>query len=245
MNRKIGLAVITFNRLDYLKQCIESLQKNNWGGAEVRVVVDDGSDYEGYPEYLDFIGVEYGIEVLQLDVNSGVATAKNVGLQFLMDKQCTDLFLMEDDILMKNPTTCIKYITYGMIHKLQHINFALHGQLNKGRGRIVDGVACYPNIVGAFSYYTREVIEIVGYMDTNFVNAWEHVEHTYRVASMGYTTPFWFFADHIDSKDLLVEIEGSIDNSSIRPRNDWKDNIEKGKVYWIKKHGSFLPPSPY
>lgn len=239
---KIGLAVVTYKRLSFLKQCIDSLNKNNWGGATCRVVVDDHSDTPEYEKYLNELR-DNGIMVIENVENSGVATSKNHGLTWMWEEGCTDMFLMEDDITMKDPKTCIKYIAYAKSHDLQHMNFGLHGYMNVGKGFYnYEGVWCYPECVGAFSYYTREVIDVVGFMDTKFKNAWEHVEHTFRICEYVYTTPFWQFADHPQSGDMLQEIPQSINMSVIRPRSDWQENIHKGKDYFIQKHGRWLPP---
>jgi len=241
MGYKTGICLCTYNRLSYLKQCIKALIKNNWGGANIRMVVDDCSTEEGYDRYL--IQLEkHGILVIRKTKNRGIGNSKNCGLQHLMSAGCDHLFLMEDDIIMKKPNTCWMYVDYAKGHNIQHMNFALHGIMNTDRGTLnKDGVYVYPNCVGAFSYYTKECIDKVGYFDEKFTNAWEHVEHTYRITKAGMTTPFWEFADHLLNNQLLREIPGSINNSIIRPRKDWLSNIEKGKAYWIKKHGKWLP----
>jgi hypothetical protein len=82
-------------------------------------------------------------------------------------------------------------------------------------------------------------------MDENFKNAWEHLEHTYRLANKGVTTPFWYFADHPQSGILLSEISGSLRQSTIRSFSEWQTNIDNGKSYFIQKHGEWLPERPY
>jgi glycosyltransferase involved in cell wall biosynthesis len=252
-NGLVGLGLITYNRLDYLKQCLESLEKNNFGGADYVIIVDDGST-DGTRQFIQDYKRK-GVYYLCKIKNSGVANSKNEALKRMMDYGCEHMFLMEDDILMKHPQTCHEYIKWAEKWGLQHMNFALHGTMNvdskftywetddeKGTTK---GITVYPNCVGAFSYYTREVIEVIGYMDENLKNAWEHVWHTLLISEMDYTTPFWFFADHPASHLLLQEIPGSIDNSSIRPRDDWQENIQKGKAYLIQRYGRFLPERPY
>jgi len=237
---KIGLAIMTYNRIDYLKQCLASLKENNYGGADYVVVVDDCST-DGTVEFLETL--PDNIHIITKDENRGIAHSKNNGLEALMMAECEHLFLMEDDILMKYPKTCNSYVTYAKMFNLHHLNFALHGPMNIGKGAsTIEGIRVYPDCVGAFSYYTKECIDKIGYLDEKFINAWEHVEHTYRICKAGMTTPFWTFADNILNYKLLKEIPNSIDNSSIRPREDWKENIEKGKEYFIKKHGCWLPP---
>jgi len=241
---KIGLAVITFNRLSYLKQCIKALEDNNWGGARFKCVVDDGRTQEGYDMYLNYLAKK-GIKVVTKKENLGVAHTKNTALQFMVENNCEHLFTIEDDILMKYNKTCIAYVDYAKDKKLQHLNFALHGPLNKGKKAYIGSEVCvYPDCVGAFSYYSKACIEAVGYMDENFHNVWEHVEHTYRCSLLKMTTPFWQFADHPLSDRMLDEIPGSIEASSIRPNPKWEENMINGKSYWISKWGSWLPPRP-
>lgn len=251
---RIGLAVVTYKRLNYLKQCIESLEKNEWGGADIRVVVDDASNTDNYKAYLKHLS-DNGIIVITKKENKGVANSKNLALQRMLDEKCDHFFLMEDDILMKHKMTCLSYIDYAKKNKLQHMNFGLHGELNKGnrfvyweredKNEAATGISVFPQCIGAFSYYTDEVIQVVGLMDENLKNAWEHVWHTLQISEMGYTTPFWFFADHPISDHLLEEIQGSIDNSSIRPRDDWKKNMQEGQAYIIQKYKRWLPERPY
>ena len=246
MKDKIGLGVVTYNRPDYLKRCMNELEKNNWGGAQCVCVSDDASDDSAQRDVLRSLGSN-GINIIVADSNSGVAHSKNQAIKYLLEQECEHIFLIEDDILVKSPLVCAEYVSEAQISGLSHLNFAHHGKANKNGGSVKTlengyKVKVYPNSVGAFSYYSKECLEKVGLMDENFVNAWEHVEHTYRIANAGLTTPFWEFADHPNSKELLQEIEGSIDGSSIRPRKDWNQNIINGMNYWKKKHGSFILP---
>jgi len=235
---KIGLGVITYNRKPYLKQCLLALQECNWGGASEVVVVDDGST-DGTQEYLD----EWDFISIKKATNKGVGHSKNRALAALIELGCDELFLIEDDIIMKDPKTCIKYIAYARQKKIEHMNFGLHGPLNRDKGFINNNMVwCYPDCVGAFSYYTKNVIDQVGYYDEKFVNAWEHVEHTYRICKAGLTTPFWQFADHPDSLCMLEEIEGSIVNSSIRQDERWRKQMEEGQKYFIQKYGPVPRP---
>ena len=244
MMNNISLGLCTFNRPDYAKQCLKALIKNNFGGATTKYLIDDCSEdkyKEAYEEVFK-LADEAGMTVIRNAKNIGVGKSKNILLKNMLLDGCEHLFLMEDDIIMKNPTTCIQYIQCAQIYEVEHMNFALHGEMNKGRGFSHNGMMCYPNVVGAFSYYTKKVIEDIGFMDEGLLNCWEHVWHTLLISEQGLTTPFWKFVDHPNSGELLGEIPGSIDGSSIRPRVDWSDNIKKGQEYLVKKYGRWLPP---
>jgi GT2 family glycosyltransferase len=244
---KVGLGLVTFNRPEYCRQALESLEANNWGGATLRLVYEDCSDSKYKLQY-DTLERLYKDKCIFMrgTKNYGVAVAKNTLLTYMFEEQCDYLFTMEDDILMKNKNTCIYYQRYADMNKIQYMNFGLHGTMNhKDQPLFFQGLLCYPNCIGAFTLHTRECIELLGYYDDTFKNAWEHVEYCWRACEIGITTPFWYFIDYPKSYDLLEEIPGSIDNSSIRPRDDWNKNIQEGQQYWISKHGKFLPERPY
>lgn len=238
-----GIAVITYRRFDYVMQCLQSLHDNNYGGAEVVCVIEDDEYYTPKQKEQMRALLPTGSAIIS-QPNAGVASAKNNGIKKLWQLGCDEFFLMEEDILMNDSETCNKYSDYAKEHRLHHMNFALHGPMNKGKGFDYYGMTCYPDCVGAFSYYTKEAIKAVGFFDEKFFNAWEHVFHTLLISKKGLTTPFWRFVDHPDSDNLLKEIEGSIDNSSIRPRSDWQLNIKRGKEYALERYGFFLPPRP-
>ena len=86
------------------------------------------------------------------------------------------------------------------------------------------------------------------FLDENFHNAMEHVELTDRIAREGMTLSFSMFVDIADSDKYLSEIEGSIQNSSIRPNVEdaqaekkFRANILDALEYWAKKDGHRFP----
>lgn len=235
----IGLAVITYKRFDYIVKSLTALKENNYGGADIVVLIEDDYGYDlDQQSILKDLLPDSSLYFRQ--ENSGIGPAKNRALEVLLSKESEHIFLMENDIIVKNPEVCQKYIDYAKKSNVQHMNFALHGPLNKGNKRVENNKTVYPHSVGAFSYYTKECIEKVGLFDENFKNALEHVEHTWRIAKAGLTTPFWSFIDHPDSGELLSEIEESVYNSSILAREDAQENIQIAREYWHKKHGFYI-----
>ena len=96
------------------------------------------------------------------------------------------------------------------------------------------------------SFYNRETIEKVGYIDEAYYNAWEHVDHTYCIIKAGYHPPFWWFADIANSEKYLTEAPGAIDNSSIANKSEqWQKNVYGGREVYLKKHGHYPNQPPY
>jgi GT2 family glycosyltransferase len=247
---KIGLTLISYDRPDFLRQSLDSLEGSQWGGAHHKAVILDEPFSE--KKYGWLRGYEH-ISVLYKE-NQGVAVTKNMAITSMIQNGCSDLFIMEDDILMVDLHTCTKYLDYAEAMQVPHLNFALHGDLNKGQKRMKvwqrinqqDKVVCvYPHCVGAFSYYSKDIILRVGLIDENFKNSWDHVEHTWRISQTGMIPPFWYFMDHPESYSLLREQPESISASVIRKDPAWNAKVEAGRAYWISKHGAFLPPMPY
>ena len=248
---KIGLGIITCNRQDFYEKCINSVVPCP---IDEIVTVNDGDPYD--------ITVPRG-HLIQHKKNKGVGVSKNEALQYLIDKGCEHLFLIEDDIMITNSKVFVKYIDTAAKSGLWHLMFGYHGPANKDENKVpiprmgvkYTGdceVSFNPNCVGAFCYYHKGVIKNVGYMDEKFKNAWEHVEHSYRIVKMGLLPAYWWWPDVTNSFTYLDEMACSEDSSVIRwedpekkkPKKDWMDNIQSGGKYFHEKHGFYPTTVP-
>lgn len=253
-NTKIGIGLITCNKPERLSQTAPLVPN-----VDEFVIVNDGSPYDNsiYPK---------SAEVIQHDRNMCVGVSKNDAMRYLIQKGCRFIFLMEDDVIIKRPDVFEKYIRTAEESGIWHLNYALQGPAN--RKQVQQGpmnveqrhtlsqtsqpnpreivevgnneVALYPNCVGAFSFFLREVILKVGYHDVRFKNAWEHVEHTYRIIKMGLHPPFWWFADIHPSWEYLDDVPACIENSTIAHTPEWIANFKRGMEWYQHKHG-FVP----
>ena len=142
------------------------------------------------------------------------------------------VILAEDDILVKDMKAVTEYVRIAQKSRWHHFSFAHHGPANVGVPLEDGDVSFFPHAIGAWSLYSRECLEKVGTFDTNFKNAFEHVELSLRLAMAGYTTGAYQWLDCTKSAEWLKEIPGSIEHSSIRPRADWSQNIVDSLKYW-------------
>lgn len=258
---KIGVGVITCNRPEFLRNLINSLVPCEKSIDEF-VVVNDGKPVTDYD-------LPFG-KWIDNEVNLGVGKSKNKALKYLYGKGCDYLFLIEDDMIIKDPNIFNEYINASKESGIQHFNygpgspfnrkqkikdFDLHNrhlldQHTEPNPRLIveyknSRIALYLHTVAMFSFFTKNVIETVGYIDEDFYNAWEHVDHTYRIIKAGYHPPFWWFADIADSTKYLTEAPGAIDNSSIADKTDqWHKNVYNGREIYFKKHGHYPNQPP-
>lgn len=239
---KIGLCVVTCNRPLMVNNLLKSLRENCEDKFDELVIVNDG-DYVDLPAWTKWF------ECIKNDTNLGVGKSKNKGMQYLLNKGCDYIFVIEDDMIIKDGRIFEEYIRFSKITGLQHALYSGHGPANKcgiSKGKlqprkVIDygnlKVALYQHCVGAFCFYTRECLEAVGLHDENYLNAFEHVDHSYMLAKAGYCTPYWWWPDIENSTTLIEEQACSEESSTIRPRKDWQQNIQDSFQYFYKKHG--------
>lgn len=255
---KIGVGIITCNRPDFFRVCFKSLPER---GVDEIVVVNDGDP-------LSF-NLSRGV-LIENEVNLGVGKSKNKALKHLLDRGCSYIFLIEDDMIIKDPLVFDRYINahkesgihhfnYGPgspFNRKQSIQFDLHNrhlldQHSEPNPKLVveyknAKVVLYEHTVAMFSFFTRESLETAGLIDEEFYNAWEHVDHTYRIIKAGMHPPFWWFADIANSWEYLTEAPGAIDSSSIANKTEqWTKNVYGGREIYLKKHGHYPNQPPY
>tara|TARA_R110000772_G_scaffold267335_1_gene391115 strand:+ start:45 stop:875 length:831 start_codon:yes stop_codon:yes gene_type:complete len=255
---KIGLGIVTCNRPEFVSKCIESIDLKM---VDEKVIVNDGT-----------IKVDHtGFFIINNEKNIGVGKSKNKLLKHLYDKGCDYIFILEDDMLILDNNVFNKYIEAHKASNIHHFNYGPGSPFNRKQNmefdlhnrheldqhsepnprKIIDygndvKISLFQHTVAMFSFFTRKVIEEVGYIDEDFYNAWEHVDHTYRIIKAGYHPPFWYFADLYDSHKFLTEAPEAIDNSSIANDSEqWKKNVYGGREIYLKKHGHYPNEPPF
>ena len=233
MADRTGVGIITCNRPDFLNNLLKSLEGCRY---DELVVVNDGDS-------LPDLDIPTSHTLLQNETNLGVGKSKNRAMQYLLDNDCDHLFLLEDDVFIKDKNVFKKYIDVSEAINVKHLNYCLHGQDNKINNKpnpriILDikgiRVALYFNIYGALSYYHRDVIEDVGFMDEEYYNAMEHVDHTMRCIQKGYHPPFRWFVDIENSNQLLEDQDYNHNRSKIRT-GDWMKSFREGVDLFKRK----------
>jgi len=241
MSDKIGIGIVTCNRPEMLAKLLASIK----GRHDCKlVIVNDGNpkDCPGWPDYFK-----------NNETNLGVAKSKNKALRHLLDLDCDHIFLIEDDMLIKNDQIFEAYINASKVTGIQHMMFGYHGPANKNgisKGKpfprlVVKysddvSIALNQHCVGAFCYYSRKSLEDCGLIDEKFKNAFDHVSHSYELSLMGYSTPYWWWADLANSCDYIEEQACSEESSTIKTPEkmvEWRNNIEESMKYFKEKFG--------
>ena len=200
----LGIAVVSYNRIEGVKNAIKHIEENTVQPFEL-VVADDGSSDQS-----SSILRELGYTVVS-GRNMGVCWNKNRALFYLAYvKKCSSIILMEDDtwpVAQGWESDWIEAIGY-----YGHINLAgawFSQGFVSGSGTPND-----PFLSSLFSGqccgYGAESLSYVGYLDTRFHGYGSgHVEHTRRFIRAGYGGLYVRNGDRLDLRFLLI-------NSSIK-----------------------------
>lgn len=247
--KKIGVGIVTYNRPEQFSKLLLSLE--NCSSVDSIVVVNDGDLDEEYYNVFKNPKLEVVLHNQGLfGKNLGVGKSKNLCIKHLLRLDSDYIFIIEDDIYIKDPTVFEKYIEASNKTGIQHFNFSQHGMMNKSwpggdpnPTTIINydsnnlPIHLYPHCVGAFSYYTKACLDKVGLLDERYYNACEHVDHTLSIIEAGMHPPFWSFADIADSNKLLGDEEWSLNQSQISGKPGHDNIVSFADEVFKMKHG--------
>lgn len=212
LNGKIGVGIITCNRKEQYTKLLNQIKNISYIDCVITVKNKD-FDYAQNDPSLICSSDNFYFKHIKEDL--GVGFCKNECLKFLLNNNCDHIFLIEDDINIKNNDVFKIYIDTAKTYNLQHLNFNMAWDSITKKYLLPSYTISHPSginlsifsrLCGDFEYFTKDVIQQVGLFDAkNYINALEHAEHTYRIASRGYTTPFQAYADVYNSINYIED----------------------------------------
>jgi hypothetical protein len=175
----LGIGLITYNRIDYLKSCVERIQKFTTIPYYL-VIADDGS-LDGSIDWCRSQGL-----TVVTGGNRGVVWNKNRALYALMNYTDAEfILLIEEDCWATSDTWANQWCD--AISRWHHVNFA-HSRIIRSRPQAVKGGIGTPEdpyklslVTGQCTGCSRYAMNVVGYLDTRFRGyGFGHCEWTQR-----------------------------------------------------------------
>ena len=244
---KTAIGIITCNRPDYIEQLLESID------PEVGSIflINSGESFELRPELM----AKLNTLIKTNQTPTAVGRAKNEVLREMRHEGYEYLFLIEDDVRIKNNKVFEKYIETAAETGLWagQLSYGTHGGETGGNvnsdgspkiRESVDYKHCsidlYPQSFQAFTLYHANVFKILGYFDEFYINAAEHLDHYYGAFIKGLGNYFWYFPDIEKSYEYLEDIDDGHTGSVIRKSEDWRENMQKAWG-WFRKKWNYTP----
>lgn len=220
--KKVVLAITTYNRLDYLKNCIETWnQYRNQDYSWYLIIADDGSE-DGTIEYIKNLHIENVHKHVILNNRTGVGYQTNKILRYCSELDFDYGFKIDDDLIFLKKNWDTSYIVAIEATGYDHLCFfdvewhkgfggekyRLDPLLSK-EGKLQSFIL--PEVKetqGAFWTFTKRIIDKVGYFDPlNFgFSGLEHIDYTYRCARAGFNELDNIY-DCLNSKDYIKLIK--------------------------------------
>src|SRR5436190_13551853 len=95
---KLGIVITTFERPQYLKECLDSLKRADIPDGTEIIIVDDCSKNQETKSLI----FNSGYNVIQKNANRGICDSLVVGFDYLLNKECTELMNLDADAICRN-----------------------------------------------------------------------------------------------------------------------------------------------
>lgn len=238
---KIGVGIVTYNSEEYYKALYESLPHNN---IDVLVTVNGGNTYKD----------NYKSNWIQHIENVYPSVCRNDCVNFLLQRNCEHIFIIEDDMIIKSPNIFDKYITASKETGIKYFSFVStsweSGAPDNRTPRLTVeyknnvSISLYKNMCNEFTYHHRSCYQKTGLYDTNFRDPFD-IDFAYRESQESYATPFWWFADITNSDNLIMNNPNAVSRlQNDRPDGSREQRIQKEWEYFIKKHNIMVNQIP-
>ena len=110
MTKDLGIVICNFNKVDYLKGCLETLYKSNFENLSYDVIVVDNASTD---ESVKFVKDNYKeVILLENEINTGGSGGFDRGIRYAQEKEYKYVALLDNDILLEENTiiNLLKYI---------------------------------------------------------------------------------------------------------------------------------------
>ena len=98
--KHVGTIVVTYNRRNLLKDCIEALLKQNYKKQEILII--DNASTDGTKEYIDNLIDNKKVFYFNTGANLGGAGGFNYGVREALKRNYDYVWLMDDDTIAEN-----------------------------------------------------------------------------------------------------------------------------------------------
>lgn len=224
IRKKVLVGIKTYNRLGYLRECVDSLCKTvcDERFEVVIAIADDGSN-DGTREYLDSLSIPFEFHLIKNE-RSYVCRQFNSIIRLGEELNVDFYFILDDDVLFKKKGWMSGYFDAAIesgYHHLCHFNLPHFRQLCERTGEAfppdrklhkrhpLESHVSVRRAMGAFFTVSPEVVKRVGYADevNFFVRGGWHVDFSARCCRAGFNEGerFW---DLKDSNEF-IELQNS------------------------------------
>lgn len=200
---KTSIVILTYNNLQYTKDCIQSIRKYTEKGS-YRIIIVDNNSTDGTREWLNTLKDQKDIIIKLNDTNAGFPVGCNIGIQ-LADKTDDILLLNNDTVVTTNWLSNLRRCLYsaddiGAVGAVSTHHENLQGldlkydTLEKMQELAKENNISDPNrweqkvfLIGFCMLIKREALDKTGLLDENYSPGYvEDNDYSLRLIKSGY-----------------------------------------------------------
>lgn len=250
---KFVTAITTYQRLDYLKRCVESWDRTRDKNHEWMLIIADDGSSDGTLVYLENLFIP-DVEVKILKFNRrGVHHLSNQILNLCSKLRFDFGFMTDDDIVYIAPGWDNAYFKAARETGFWHLVFfdmaySSRGDRRKKKSHSSDlliSQARFKRVQGVFWTLTQDIIKKVGYFDLqNFGLCFlGHIDYSRRCSFAGFNNPKHIFDIKESNNFIRLETEdykGAITSRQrVEIMNSKKERARKFRL--INKKRGYVP----
>ena len=254
----VSIVILTWNGMEYTKQCLESIVQNT-SSEEYEVIVVDNGSTDGTVEYLEGLDLKNFVLIKNKE-NLGFTRGNNIAIERIKEN---DVVLLNNDtiILQKNWLTKMRQLAYqekeiGIVgcRMINHHNQILHAgsyirpddlwgqQIGGGQKDI--GQFCenreVESVTFACVYIKRIVLNVIGGLNERFFSYFEDTDYCLRARMAGFRIMYCGEATIVHYQNVSTHInQRSFSKMFLKSqrtfRKLWKKEVERcyeRRVVW-------------
>ena len=209
LNKKLFIiGITTFNRIQYLKECITSLLKYLSSNIDYIIIVADGNSKDNTQEYIKNLVIPNNVSLYLICNYEHFIYRQSNSIIKLSNEFNFDLgFLINDDVIFISSNWDIYYYNTYIKTKYDHLVFYDINHKNyyhKIKNNLLISYTNATNCQGAFFTFTKKVIEKVGYFDeSNFkIRGHSHIDFTIRCCRNNFNNEDYLY-DALESSKYI------------------------------------------
>lgn len=240
MRNNTLIGILTYDREDFCLNLLKSIQ--DLTGIDV-MILKDGEGTEYTDSYWN--SVPHGTFFKEQKENHGIGFNKKSIMDFARKEKYEHLYLIEDDVMIKDVNVFHYCQSFSSVSGLCHFNWNSPTEALKSpkfsinydsKGENVASVN--HNCSGCFQYFNKQGLDSCD-IDLAYLNAWEHVDLEMQLCFQGLIPAFWNFVSPNNLGDML-EMQDTGNRSTITGKDNYESNVANGAEYFIKKWGCFV-----
>ncbi|WP_201617024.1 glycosyltransferase family 2 protein [Psychrobacter immobilis] len=208
-HKNLAIVIVTYNRLELLRQCLDKLDEQTYP-IDIVVVVNNASTDGITAQYLDGYKGILPLKVIHNDINTGGAGGFYTGIRFAHKQGYEWIFIMDDDVfadsrcieqLMEVAHPCmiaVREYKDGKLVERAAIEYNLSNPfyLNPKRLAVSDryknrgdmpATIEVDNVAFEGFMINRKVIDIIGYPEPKYFIFYDDVDYALRAKKAGYS----------------------------------------------------------